>query len=231
MENTSILIVDDDPYIINLLGDLFESEGWDTRSALTGEKALELFDKSVPDLTVLDIGLPGVDGYQVCREITARSISPVIMLSARDGMQDKVKCLQIGADDYVTKPFKTEELLARTKAALRRYQRGLHPSTNATFTSGAISIDFHSRRVKVHDQDIKLTRTEYSILQELALNAGNIVEDKYLLQRVWGPQFGKEREYLYVHINHLRSKIEPDPQNPKYIITVPGLGYMFRNGN
>ena len=126
MEQGSILIVDDDPSITELLKDTFELEGWGTRSALTGEKALELFDQNLPDLVVLDIGLPGMDGFQVCREITSRSAVPVMMLSARDGTEDKVICLEMGADDYLTKPFRTEELVARIKAIFRRYERNLN---------------------------------------------------------------------------------------------------------
>ena len=155
------------------------------------------------------------------------SLNPIIMLSARDGEQDKIKCLEMGADDYVTKPFKPLELLARIKAVFRRYERSLNSAAGSSFTNGDISIDFHSMQVRAHDQDIKLSRIEFALLRELALNSGNILDDKYLLHRVWGPQYGEERQYLYVYINHLRLKLEHDPQNPRNIITVPGLGYMF----
>jgi DNA-binding response OmpR family regulator len=227
MYQSSILIVDDDPSITELLKDTFELEGWGTRSALTGEKALELFDRDLPDLVVLDIGLPGMDGFQVCREITSRSVVPVMMLSARDGMEDKVTCLEMGADDYITKPFRTEELVARIKAIFRRYERSLNLQ-QTTFADKRISMDFSARQIKIDDKEVKMTRTEYLLLQELVTNAGKVLDDRSLLQKVWGPQYLNQREYLYVYIGHLRAKIEPDIQNPRYIIRVQQMGYVFR---
>jgi DNA-binding response OmpR family regulator len=230
VDHSTILIVDDDPAINELLKDTFEAEGWESNSALTGEKALELFDKHLPDLVVLDIGLPGKDGFQVCREMTGRSNVPVIMLSARDETQDKVKCLEIGADDYVTKPFKTGELVARIKAVFRRYDRSLD-SQVAPFSDGWLSVNFRSRQVKVNGQEVKLSRTEFLLLQELVFNAGKVLDDRSLLQKVWGPKYENEREYLYVYIGHLRAKLERDVQNPQYIIRVQATGYIFHQAN
>jgi two-component system KDP operon response regulator KdpE len=229
MDLPSILVVDDDPGIGPLLQSLFEIEGWETRTALTGENGLELFDAKLPDLTVLDIGLPGIDGFEVCRRITSRSSNPVIMLSARDAEDDKVKCLEIGADDYLTKPFKNKELVARVKVSFRHHQRGVHSAATATIAEGSITVDFRARQLKTDGRTIKLTGTECSLLAELLLNPGKVLEDSFLLKKVWGEQYGDEHNYLHVYINHLRSKIEPDPQNPKYILTIQGVGYKFAN--
>jgi two-component system KDP operon response regulator KdpE len=150
------------------------------------------------------------------------------MLSAKSDASDKVRCLNIGADDYITKPFALDELIARVKSVLRRTEAATAVPTQPSFTSGDLEINFVERRVSVAGNEVRLTPTEYSLLQELVLNAGKVLTYSHLLHRVWGPEYGSEREYLRVFIGRLRAKLEPDPANPKYIITVPGVGYRFQ---
>jgi len=177
---------------------------------------------------ILDIMMPKVDGFEVCQRLREWSQIPIIMLSARGDEEDKVKCLDLGADDYITKPFGVEELLARVKAVFRRTQAVGATLTRPAFTSGDLTINFVERRVTIADREVKLTPTEYNLLQELVLNAGKVLTHTHLLSKVWGPEYRDEREYLHVFIRRLRNKLEPDPTNPSYIITVPGVGYQFK---
>ncbi len=183
----------------------------------------------LPDLVILDIMMPKMDGFEVCRRLREWSQIPTIMLSARGDETDKVKCLDLGADDYLTKPFGTRELLARVRAVLRRTEATKTVSTPPLFTSGDLRISFAQRQVTVAGKEVKLTPTEYSLLQEFVLNAGKTLTHSYLLDRVWGPEYRDEREYLHVFVHRLRTKLEPDATNPKYIMTVPGVGYRFRD--
>jgi len=180
-------------------------------------------------LIILDKAMPKVDGVEVCRRLREWSQIPIIMLSVWSGVEDKVECLNLGADDYVTKPFGTDELVARVRAVLRRTETVTTAPTKSSFTCGDLEINFAQRRVTVAGNEVKVTPTEYSLLQEFALNAGKVLTHTYLLHKVWGPEYGEERDYLRVFVGHLRAKIEPDPANPKYLITVPGVGYQLRD--
>jgi two-component system KDP operon response regulator KdpE len=196
---------------------------------MDGSEALRKIEMELPDLVILDIMMPKMDGFEVCRRLREWSQIPTIMLSARGDETDKVKCLDLGADDYLTKPFGTRELLARVRAVLRRTEATKTVSTPPLFTSGDLQISFAQRQVTVAGKEVKLTPTEYSLLREFVLNAGKTLTHSYLLDRVWGPEYRDEREYLHVFVHRLRTKLEPDATNPKYIMTVPGVGYRFRD--
>ena len=172
--------------------------------------------------------MPAMDGFEVCQQVRQWSQIPIIMLSARGAEEDKVKCLDLGADDYLTKPFGVEELMARVKAVLRRTEiSGTIPPTS-NFTSGDLEVNFVERRVTVADQEIKLTPTEYCLLKEFVINQGKVLTHTYLLSRAWGPEYKDDREYLHVFIRRLRTKLEPEPAHPRRIITVSGVGYQFK---
>jgi len=173
--------------------------------------------------------MPKIDGFEVCRRLREWSPIPIIMLSARGDESDKVKCLDLGADDYITKPFGAGELIARVKAVLRRTEAAASIPTQPSFTSGDLQINFVKRQVTVAGKEVKMTPTEYSLLQEFVLNAGKVLTHTYLLNKVWGPDYREEREYLHVFVRRLRAKLEPDPTNPEYIMTLPGVGYQFKH--
>jgi two-component system KDP operon response regulator KdpE len=195
---------------------------------MDGAQALQIFERELLDLLILDIMMPKMDGFEVCRRLREWSQVPIIMLSARGDEEDKVKCLELGADDYITKPFGVNELIARVKAVLRRTVALDTTATEPSFTSGDLQINFVERKVIAGGGEVRLTPTEYSLLQELVLNAGKVLTYAQLLNRVWGPEYGQEREYLHVFIGRLRAKLEPDPTNPVHIVTVPGIGYKFQ---
>jgi two-component system KDP operon response regulator KdpE len=169
--------------------------------------------------------MPGLDGVEVCQRIRTWSRTPIIMLSARGEEKDKVKCLELGADDYVTKPFGMAELLARITTALRHAQSAKVTAARANFVSDGLEINFASRRVTVGGKDVKLTNTEFTLLQELAVNSGKVLTHQMILQRVWGQEYRSEKEYIRVFVGRLRHKIEIDPDNPKHLLTLPGVGY------
>ncbi len=222
-----ILIVDDEPGVITTLKVALEANGFETLTALNGNEALKIMDKELTDLMILDIIMPEMDGFEVCRHVRQWSDIPIIMLSARQGEEDKVQCLNLGSDDYISKPFSIRELIARVKAVLRR-TTGTTPS-EPTFTCERMTIDFTKRRVTLAGNEVRLTPTEYSLLQELVLNADKVLTHTQLLRIVWGPEYGEEKEYLRVFIQRLRSKLEHDPSQPKHIITLPGIGYKFQS--
>jgi two-component system KDP operon response regulator KdpE len=172
--------------------------------------------------------MPKVDGFEVCEEIRKWSQVPIIGLSARGEMADKVKCLNLGADDYMTKPFGIDELIARVKAVLRRNRFEDSVPATSSFISGDLVVDLATRKVTRAGKDIRLTATEFKLLRELILGAGQTLTYKYLLGKIWGPEYKTEREYLHVYIGHLRAKLEPDTRNPVYIISVPGVGYQVQ---
>jgi len=229
MHKSRILIVDDDIGVVKSVRANLQARDWDTLVAMDGEEALNVIGREQPDLVILDITMPRMDGFEVCRQVREWSRVPIIMLSARRDVEEKVKCLNIGADDYVTKPFGVNELTARVKAVLRRTKEsGIEP-TASNFASGDFAINFVERRVTIQNEEIKLTPTEYNLLQELVLGADRVFSHSTLLGRVWGPEYASEREYLHVFVGRLRKEIEPDPTHPKYIVTVPGVGYKFQS--
>ena len=228
MHRPRILIADDDPTILKFLKANLEARGYETLTAMDGAEALHIVERELPDLVVLDIIMPKMDGFEVCERLREWSQIPIIMLTARDDIKDKVKCLNAGADDYITKPFGVDEFIARVRSVLRRTEVASTVSTLPSFTCGDLEINFAQRRVTVAGNEVKLTPTEYSLLQEFTLNAGKVLTHSHLLNKVWGPEYADEREYLRVFVGHLRAKIEPDPANPKYFITVPGVGYQFK---
>lgn len=196
---------------------------------MDGNKALEIAGEESLDLVILDLLLPEIDGFEVCRRIREWSKVPIIVLSALEKPEDKVKLLKLGADDYMVKPFNPGELLARVEAVFRRTETDKVVQKQDSFICGDLEIDFNRRRVTVAGNEIRLTPTEYNLLQELVINKGKVLTYTHLLNRVWGPEYIEEREYLHVHIGHLRTKIERDPKHTEYIITVPRVGYRFGN--
>jgi len=229
MIKTRILVVDDELSIIKFLRANLETRGYDVLTAMDGAQALQTVEMELPDLVILDIMMPKMNGFEVCRQLREWSQIPIIMLSARGDESDKVKCLDLGADDYITKPFGASELIARVSAVLRRTEKPLSLPTQSSFTSGDLKINFAKRQVTVADKEVKLTPTEYALLQELALNAGKVLTHTHLLNKVWGQEYRDERQYLHVFVRRLRDKLEPDPTNPRYIMTVPAVGYRFQD--
>ena len=221
-----ILAVDDEPRYVRVIKINLEASGYDVITAESGATALELAVTENPDLVLLDLMMPDIDGYEVCRRIREFSNMPIIMLTALTETNNKVKGLDLGADDYITKPFSARELLARIRAAMRRNEP---PSAKeaAIFEAGELRIDFVRHRVFVRDQEIKLTPTEYRLLSELVKQADRILVPDYLLEKVWGMGHEGEVQLLWQAIHRLRHKIEADPQNPRYIQTRPGIGYIF----
>lgn len=227
MKKIRILVVDDDPAISRLLYANFKARGYEVSNALKGEVALKMLESEFFDLVILDIMMPGIDGLEVCRRIREWSKIPIIMLSAKEDEKDKVKCLELGADDYVTKPFGIDELLARVKTALRHAGRAPSEPDKPVLAFGEIEINIAGRRVTRNGKDVRLTPIEFSLLQELASNANKVLTHKLLLYKVWGEEYSEEREYLRVYINRLREKLADGSRESKYIVTVPSVGYQF----
>ena len=228
MRKTCVLIVDDELSIIKFLRANLENKDYKVLAAMDGAEALKTIEMELPDLVILDIMMPKMDGFEVCRKLREWSQIPIIMLSARADENDKVKCLDLGADDYMTKPFGKDELMARISAVMRRTKSAAAIPTQPSFTSGDLEINFIERRVTVAGREVKLTPTEYNLLQELVLNAGKVLTHAHLLGKIWGPEYREEREYLHVFVRRLRNKLEPDGARPRYIISVPGVGYQFK---
>jgi len=222
-------MVDDEVSILLYVSNLLRRKGYEPITASNGEEALILAEEENPTLIILDIMMPKMDGFEVCRRLREWSQIPIIMLSARGDVQDKVKCLDSGADDYISKPFGAEDLLARIRAVLRRTEFAGAVSDRPPFTSGDLKISFGQRQVTIAGREVKLTPTEFSLLQELTLNAGKVLTHTHLLHKIWGPEYQDEKEYLHVFVRRLRVKLEPDLTEPKYIITVPGVGYQFKS--
>jgi len=224
-----ILIVDDDPGVLKFVRASLQAMDFQTLTAMDGAEALDIIERELPDLIILDILMPKMDGFEVCRQVREWSRIPIIMLSARGDVEDKVKGLDLGADDYIAKPFGVNELTARVRVILRRTGSVGAIPTQPSFTSGNFTINFVERRVTVAGKEVKLTPTEYNLLQELALNVGKVLTHSHLLGKVWGPEYAGERGYLTTFIARLRTKLEADPKNPEYIINVPGVGYKFKD--
>jgi len=224
MNSAKILVIDDEPQIRRVLRTTLTSQGYTVAEAKSGDEALETIRGERPDLILLDVNMPGRSGLETCREIRATGDVPIIMLTVRNTEKDKVLALDAGADDYVVKPFGSEELMARIRAALRR---SAPAESLPPFLAGDLKIDFEKRSVMVKGEPVRLTPKEFDLLRQLVANQGKAIGHRRLLQAVWGPDYGDETEYLRVFINQLRKKIEPDPHNPRYIHTEPWVGYRF----
>lgn len=225
MNGATILVVDDEPQIRRVLRSTLSSQGYVITEAKTGEEAVDSVRKIKPDLVLLDVNMPGMGGVEACREIRRSSDAPIIMLTVRNAERDKVAALDAGADDYVVKPFGIEELLARIRAALRRFAPG---DAMPPYVSKELTLDFESRQLTVRGQEVHLTPKEFDVLKHLIGNQGKPLTHRRILQSVWGPDYGEETENLRVVINQLRKKIETDPAHPKYIRTEPWVGYRFQ---
>jgi two-component system KDP operon response regulator KdpE len=221
----TVLVIDDDPQLIKLVRVNLEAESYRVVTAMDGEAAMNRFHAEQPDLILLDIMLPGTTGYDLCQRIREFSSVPIIMLTAKVEDGDKIRGLKLGADDYLTKPFNVQELLARIEAVLRRSDG--EPQPPPVFTCDSLSIDFVRHRVLKDGQEVTLTATEYKLIVQLAGNAGRVMLHRELLTKVWGTEYQDELDYLRAYIRHLRAKIEPDPHHPRYILSKPGIGYLF----
>jgi DNA-binding response OmpR family regulator len=222
-----ILVVDDNEQTLTLVRHVLEKEKYRVITVDSGEAAMTVLENEPVDLALLDVMMPGIDGYTVCRQIRARSLLPIIMLTALDKDEYKVRGLDAGADDFVTKPFSSDVLLARVRAVLRRSQVASPAPSCTIFKSGNLEIDFASRRVSVDDREVRLTPTEFHLLQELGLNRGKVLTHTQLLQKVWGPLYKDENEYLHVFIGCLRTKLGLERQGPGAIESISGVGYRF----
>ena len=222
-----VLVVDDDVQILRYIRRTLELEGYQTLTATDGRTALEVMEQETPGLILLDIMLPEIDGYSVCERIRQFSTVPIIMVTARDNDEEKVKGLELGADDYITKPFSITELLARVKAVLRRSRISGAVAAPAVYRGNGLEVNFASRQITVDGRPVNLTPTEFNLLQELILNRGKVLTHSHLLQRVWGSEYRDEKEYLHVFIGRLRAKLHLDSKDQRYIKTIPGVGYQF----
>jgi two-component system KDP operon response regulator KdpE len=221
-----ILLVDDEVAIQRAVAPLLESHGYQVIVAGNGADALKFAEEDAPDLIVLDLGLPDVQGTEVCRRLRAGSTVPIVVLSARGSEADKVNALDLGADDYVTKPFGPEELLARIRVALRRVMSGPE-SESGIFRVGPLAIDYDRRRVVRDDEEIRLTPKEFELLSLLAKHHDRVLTHRTILKAIWGPHAVNQPEHLWVLVAQLRKKIEPDPGTPRYLLSEPWVGYRF----
>jgi len=220
----NVLIIDDEPQIRKLLKISLEANGMKTFEAVNGREGLIQAAMTKPDLIILDLGLPDEDGIEILKQIREWSLVPVIVLTVRDSEEDKIALLDAGADDYVTKPFGTGELLARIRAALRHSQ---HQEESSIFQTGNLLVDLSARIVKIGNESVKLTATEYSILKLFIQNAGKVLTHKFIMKEIWGNPFSDDTQYLRVYIGQIRKKLEEDPSNPKLFVTESGIGYRL----
>ena len=222
---TRILVVDDEAQLRRALDVNLLARGYEVDTASSGEEALRLAAAAPPDVVLLDLGLPGIDGLAVVRHLRGWSSVPIVILSARDAEAAKVAALDAGADDYITKPFGINELLARVRAALRRH----HPASDeAVVRTAHFTIDLAAGKAWRLGDEVRLTPIEWGLVGELVRNPGRLLTQRWLLQEVWGPQYGSETSYLRVYLATLRRKLEPNPSQPRYFITEPGMGYRFQ---
>jgi two-component system KDP operon response regulator KdpE len=222
---TRILIVEDDPALRNSIRSVLERNGYDVHTAGDGAAGARELQTGTQEVVLLDIGLPFVDGWKILSGLEGRRIPSVIVISARGGEQDKVRALDLGADDYLAKPFGADELLARIRAVLRRTQQA--PGPNVVAKAAGVTVDLANRAVLRDGAEVRLSPTEYGLLAALARHAGQVVDHHTLLREVWGPSYGDERNYLRTFIQRLRSKLEADPKNPQIIVTAGSRGYRF----
>ena len=223
---TSVLVVDDEPQIVRALRINLSARGYDVLTAFDGKTALSVAVEGKPDVVVLDLGLPDIDGVDVIAGLRGWSAMPIIVLSARTDSSTKVEALDAGADDYVTKPFGMDELLARLRAAVRR--KTTQVVDEPIVRTSTFTVDLADKRVHREDREVHLTPTEWGLLEILARHPGRLVSQKQLLQEVWGPMHVNETQYLRVYLAQLRRKLEQDPAHPKHLITEPGMGYRFQ---
>ncbi len=221
-----VLIIEDDPAIRRFLRNTLRVQHYDVREAETGAEGMTLLRQLQPELVILDLGLPDADGMDVIRAIRAGSTVPILVLSSRSDEAGKVTALDLGADDYICKPFGVGELMARMRAALRH--RLASEGSPPVFASGALTVDLTRRIVTVDDAEVKLSRKEYDILRELVVHAGKVLTHRHLLRVAWGSETGVDVQYLRVYIRQIRQKIERSPEQPRYIVTEPGVGYRLQ---
>ena len=230
-ETSNILVVDDEPQITRVLKTTLASHGYSIRTAGDGDEAVQLMKEWPPDLLITDLRMPNMDGVALCRHVRAKSEVPIIVLSVRGEERAKVEALDAGADDYVTKPFSVNELLARVRAALRRAAAAKKPQSEQVIEVGDFRIDLEAHSVQVRNREVRLTPKEFDLLVYLARHPGKVITHRALLAGVWGPTSTQQPEYLRVFIGHLRKKLEPDEKTPRYIITEPWVGYRFNLGD
>lgn len=227
-----ILVADDDPQLLRLVTRNLQLEGYETLSASDGQQALDLIETRMPDVLLLDVMMPRLDGFSVTERVRQYSVVPIIIVTARGQEQDKIHGLDLGADDYLTKPFSVEELLARVRAVLRRSQLGVaanEQGMRSTSTIGELTIDFAQHLVTMDGREVQLTPVEYRLLAYLVQNAGRVVTQDLLLEHVWGTEYMGESHLLQVNVNRLRRKLEADPAHPRYVLTKTGVGYLLAN--
>ncbi len=228
MSIAKVVIVDDEPNLVKFVSQNLRARGYDVADASNGLEGVELVRSYKPDLLILDIGLPGMDGFEVCSYVRSFSDTSIIMLTASGNEGDKIRALDLGADDYLTKPFAIGELMARVRAVMRRAQRSAEAQVrHEVVDTGDFRVDFQHRRVTRQGVELKLTPTEYSLLEELLTRPDVVVTHRQLLTNVWGAEYRDDTEYLRVYMGRLRHKLEPDPANPRYLRTEPGVGYRF----
>ena len=223
-----VLVIEDDPQIRRFLRTTLPGNGYRIIEAMTAQDGIRMLSLQHPDLVILDLSLPDIDGLVVTRQLREWSTTPIIVLSARDEEHDKIMALDAGADDYLTKPFAIGELLARMRVALRHALREAQGSDDPIFTMGDVHIDFSKRQVFVGDKEIHLTPIEYKLITILARHVGKVVTQSQLLKEVWGPNYNNEYHYLRIYMSQLRHKLETDPARPQYLITEPGVGYRLK---
>jgi two-component system KDP operon response regulator KdpE len=221
-----ILVVDDEPALVRAVETNLRKHDFRVERAATGEEALEAYSRHRPDLVLLDLGLPDLDGLQVIRSIRSRASTPIVVLSARGGEGDKVAALEQGADDYLTKPFGARELLARIRVALR-HVAGPAQGAEPVVVAGEMAIDLEHRRVTLADREVHFTPTEYDLLKIFVANPDKVLTDRMLVETVWGVAYRQQAHSLHVYVARLRKKLEADPQVPRYLLTEPGVGYRF----
>lgn len=230
-ERKRILVVDDEPQITRVLRRSLQTHGYDVRTAADGEAALDVVHDWPPDLVVTDLTMPGMDGIELCRQLRAQSGLPIIILSVKGEEQTKVKALDAGADDYITKPFGMDELLARIRAALRRVSAKEPAGLMSPLTTGDFQLDLAAHRILVRGSEVHLTPKEFELLAYLIQHAGKVLTHRTLLAAIWGGDYTEQTEYLRVFVGQLRKKIEADPAKPQYILTEPWVGYRFTPGS
>lgn len=222
-----ILLAEDEAALRDFVSRNLRIRGFEVFEASNGLEAMALYERENPHLLILDLMMPRMDGLEVCRRVREHSIVPIIVLTALYAESDKVAALDLGADDYLTKPFGVEELLARVRAVLRRTQWEMPQPTGDSKRFGELEIDVPGHIVRLHGEEVRLSPTEFAVLEQLVTHAGKVVTHRVLLQRIWGPEYSGEAEYLRVYINRLRQKLEADPAHPRYLLTEPGVGYRF----